>query len=167
MGLSPPCGAGSTNPRLAFSHHGGRYRPGRPPFSSPVCLRCTCMEGFLIRGWDIIFPGWRWLYGPQVLFSTPWGWYRPGDHSFLPRFVGVVNVRKDLLSWDGTLSSQGGAGTFQVGVSTPCSTVSIRGTTVFVPRLLKLHMYGTISDPGMTSYPLPGWRWLYEPQVGV
>ena len=139
----------------------GDYR-FRPRFGGVVY-----MDIFLIWRWDIIFPGWRWLYGPQVLFSTPWGWYRPGDHSFLPRFVGVVNVRKDLLSWDGTLSSQGGAGTFQVGVSTPCSTVSIRGTTVFVPRLLKLHMYGTISDPGMTSYPLPGWRWLYEPQVGV
>ena len=39
------------------------------------------------------------------------------------------------------------------------------GTTVFIPGLLKLSLYGRISDPGMGSYPpwmamalrTPGW----------
>ena len=31
------------------------------------------MEGFLIWEWGLIFPGWRWLYEPQVGVSTPSG----------------------------------------------------------------------------------------------
>ena len=41
----------------------------------------------------------------------------------------------------------------QVWVSTPFGEVSTRGTTVFVPGLLELYMYGRISDPGMRPYP--------------
>ena len=33
------------------------------------------MEEFLIRGWVLIVPGWRWLYENQVGVSTPWGRY--------------------------------------------------------------------------------------------
>ena len=45
---------------LGFPHRAGRYRPGGPPpFSSPVCWSCRCMEGLPIRGWDHIPPGWR------------------------------------------------------------------------------------------------------------
>ena len=62
----------------------GDYR-FRPRFGGVVY-----MEIFLIWRWDIIFPGWRWLYEPQI------------------------------------------------GVSTPCSTVSTRETTVFVPGLVEL-----------------------------
>ena len=29
---------------------------------SPGCRNCTCMEGFLIRGWENILPGVRWFY---------------------------------------------------------------------------------------------------------
>ena len=46
---------------LGFLHLAGRYRPGGPPFTSPICWSCRCMEIFLIRGWDPILPGWRWL----------------------------------------------------------------------------------------------------------
>ena len=28
---------------------------------------------FTIRGWDVILPGWRWLYEPRVGVSTPCG----------------------------------------------------------------------------------------------
>ena len=35
------------------------------------------------------------------------------------------------------------------GVSTPCGAVSTRETTVFVPRLSELQMYGGSCDPGM------------------
>ena len=24
------------------------------------------MEGFMLRGWDLIFPGWHWIYELQV-----------------------------------------------------------------------------------------------------
>ena len=27
----------------------------------------------MIRGWDLILTGWRWLHEPQVGVSTPWG----------------------------------------------------------------------------------------------
>ena len=40
-----------------------------------------------------------------------------------------------------------------VGVSTPCGTVSTRGTTVFVLVVLQLEMHGRISDPRMGPYP--------------
>ena len=71
----------------------------------------------MIRGWDLIFTGWRWPYEPQA------------------------------------------------GVSTSSGAVSTRGTTVFIPGLLKLSLQGRISDPEMCSYPpwmaialrTPGW----------
>ena len=48
------------------------------------------MEAFLVWGWDIIIPWWRWIYEYQVEVSTPWGGgIDPGDHRFRPRFVGV------------------------------------------------------------------------------
>ena len=47
---------------LGFPHRAGRFRPGGSPFSSPRCGRCRCMEGFLIREWDPVLPGWRWVY---------------------------------------------------------------------------------------------------------
>ena len=45
----------------------------------------------MIRGWDLILPGWRWLHKPQAV-------------------IGVVDARNYLLSGDGTLPSPGGAG---------------------------------------------------------
>ena len=29
------------------------------------------MEGFMIRGWDLILPGWHWLCEPRFRASTP------------------------------------------------------------------------------------------------
>ena len=42
---------------LGFPHCAGRSRPGGSQFSSLICRSCKCMEGFLIREWDIILPG--------------------------------------------------------------------------------------------------------------
>ena len=67
--LSSPGVTGFTNPRLGFPHRGGRCRPGRPPFSTPVCRRCKCMEGSMILGFEFILPGWRWPYKP---LKGPW-----------------------------------------------------------------------------------------------
>ena len=35
--------------------------PGDQPFR-PRYGKCRCMEGFLIRVWHLILPGWRWHY---------------------------------------------------------------------------------------------------------
>ena len=35
---------------------------GGPPSSSPVRRSCRYIEGLLIRVWDLIVPGWRWVY---------------------------------------------------------------------------------------------------------
>ena len=58
---------------LGFVDRTGQYRPGGSPVSSPVCWSCRCMEGFIIRGWDLILPGWRCVYEPQVGVATPCG----------------------------------------------------------------------------------------------
>ena len=92
--LSYPSGAGSTNPRLGFPYRAGRYRPGRPPFSSPVgCI-------FEMYG-RISDPG----MGPVGAVSTKSrlefyigvlhhaGRYGPGGSPpFRLRFVGAVDV---------------------------------------------------------------------------
>ena len=98
---------------LRVPHRAGQYRPGGPPFSSPLCWSCRCMEGFLIRGWDLILPGWRWLHEPQPSSNQPVGFvfhtvrrgFDPGDHRFRHRCVGVAGAWKDFSSGDRTLSS--------------------------------------------------------------
>ena len=42
---------------FGFPHHGGRYRPGKKPFSSSVCSSGTCMENFLSGGETLSPPG--------------------------------------------------------------------------------------------------------------
>ena len=90
---------------LGIPHRAGRYRRGGSPFSSPDCWRCKCMEGFLIRGWELILRGCggtstlsrgatlaaRWLHEPQPIRNQPVGlgfphlaWrYRVGGSAFL------------------------------------------------------------------------------------
>ena len=83
------------------SHRARRYRPWGSSFSSLVCWSCTAMEGFLIRGWEFIFP-WCgansalapgatlaacWLHKPRPISNKPVGLgfphragrYRPGS----------------------------------------------------------------------------------------
>ena len=170
--LHEPQPTSSPSVGLEFPHRTGRYRPGGPPFLcfSPVCC-CTCMDGFLIREWDPILPGCRWLYevrAPGWVFHSVRGGIDPRDHRYRPRFDGVVDVWKDSRSGDGTLSFPGGAGsTNPVRVSTPCGGVSALETTVFVPGLLEPNrMYRRILIRGWDLI-LPLWHWLYESQVEV
>ena len=80
-----------------------------------------------------------------------------GDHRFSPRFVGVVDVWKDLFlirGWD--LIPPGWRWLYepQVGVYTPCGAVLIRRAKVFVPGLFEgflIRRWDLI---------LHGWRWL-------
>ena len=58
-------------------------------------------------------------------------------------------ARFNIRGWDHILPGWCWLNEPQVEVSTPCGTVSTRGTTVFIPGLLELKMYGTIHDPGM------------------
>ena len=50
---------------LGSPHTSGRYRPGRCAFTAPGCWSCTCLKGFLTRGWEIILPAVRWFYVPS------------------------------------------------------------------------------------------------------
>ena len=90
------------------------------------------MEGFLIRGWELVLPGCgetstlargaalaaRWLHEPRQSAITQWDWgFRtarggmdPGDLCFRPRGVGVVEVWRDFSSGDKTLFFPGTAG---------------------------------------------------------
>ena len=76
------------------------------------------MEGFLIRGWELILPGCggtsalargatlaaRWLHEPQPIsnqligwvFNTARGGIEPGDLRFRPRVDGVVEIWRDF-----------------------------------------------------------------------
>ena len=83
----------------------GAFRPGGSPFLSPGCRSCKCMEGFLIREWDPVVPGCRWLYirsPANQRWARDWGFHTvrggfdPGDHRFRPEVVRVVKVLKDF-----------------------------------------------------------------------
>ena len=47
VGVSTPCEVVSTRGITVFV---------------PGCRSCKCMEGLMIRGWEPVVPGWRWLY---------------------------------------------------------------------------------------------------------
>ena len=58
----------------------------------------------MIRGWDPILPGCRWLYELPPISDQRRGWgfhtmrggIDPGDHHVRPQLVGEVDVQKDL-----------------------------------------------------------------------
>ena len=100
---------------LGFLHPTGRYRPGGSAFSSPGCWIHRDMEGFLIRGWELILPGCVGTSAlargakrsPRAGSMSPsqsatsqrdWGLHTmrggidPGDLRFRPRVVGVAKV---------------------------------------------------------------------------
>ena len=103
---------------VGFPHRDGRYRPRGSPLSSTESWTCRCIEGFMIRRWDVILPGCgetststrgatppaRWLHESQsssgrwIGVGLPYhaGRYRPGGSPFIPEAVGVVDVWKDL-----------------------------------------------------------------------
>lgn len=114
---------------MGFPHRAARYRPRGSLFSTPCCWSCTCMEGILTRGWDLILPGCggtltlaqgatvaaRRLYEPQpsnhqwmgVGFPYRTGWHRPRGSTFGSRVDGFAHVWRDLCPGDGILSSPG------------------------------------------------------------
>ena len=89
---------------LGFPHPAGQHRPGRSVFSSPSSSSCRDMGGFLVRGWEIILPGFggtsslargatlaaHGLHEPQPIsnhpvgsgFPHPAGRYRLGRSAF-------------------------------------------------------------------------------------
>ena len=144
--------------RLEFPHPAGRYRPGRYVFSSPGCWSCRYIEGFLLRGWELILPGVRWLYvrSPANLrwasgtgVSTSCGLFRPGGPSFSsPGYRScngvagfVIGGWKPILPgvcWLCVRSPANQRPASGVRVSTPCEAVSTRRITAFVPRMSEL-----------------------------
>ena len=106
------------------SHRAGRYRPGGPLLLSPGCWNCKCMKGFMIRGWEYIFPGFgetsaltrgatlavRWLQEPQQFSGQPIavefqhcaGRCRPGGSLFSPPGCWICRCMEDFLlrGWD-------------------------------------------------------------------
>ena len=74
-------------------------------------------------------PGAVELHEPQPIsdqsvglgdFHAVWGGTDPEGHLFRPRFVGVAEVRKNLLSVDGILSSLDAAGSTTPSQSAIC-----------------------------------------------
>ena len=133
------------------------------------------MGEFMIREWDVILPGWRWLCEPRVVVSTPCGAASTrGTTVFVPslfelKMNGRIHDGRDLIvpGWCWLHEPQ-------VVFSTTCGVVSTRGTTLFVPVLLDLDMYGRIYDPVMAPYlprvalalRTPGWR-FHAVGVGI
>ena len=106
---------------LWFTQPAGRYRSGESAFSSQACWSFRYIEGFLIRGWELILPRrggismWaqgetlaaRWLRGPQPIihhpvalgFPHPAGRYGPGGSAFsFPGFCRYEDMER-LLIW--------------------------------------------------------------------
>ena len=79
---------------LGFPHRARRVRPGGSSLSSPGCQICRCMEGFLIRGWEPVVPGWCWSAG--LGFRHRARGFDPGEYRVRPRVAGVVDVWRDF-----------------------------------------------------------------------
>ena len=69
------------------------------------------MQGFMIRGRDLILPGWRWLYEPQVGVSTPFEAVSTrGTNVFIPDSLEFHMYGMIDDAGMGLLSLPGGAG---------------------------------------------------------
>ena len=86
------------------------------------------MEGFPIRGWYLIFPGWRWLYDPKLGIPHRAGRIDRGATVFVPGLKSWT--RGKIYDYQPLISG--------VGASTPFGAVSTGETIVFIPSLLKL-----------------------------
>ena len=128
----------------------GRCRPNRTLFSFTGCWSCRDTVGFMIRTWDPILSGWRWLYGLQpirdrptgLVFSHRAGWCRPEGILFSSPGCRSFSDAEGLLNrgWGpilpgchrSTRPSQSAIGSCDLG-STPCGAVSNRENSIFVP----------------------------------
>ena len=116
------------------------------------------MEGLLVRGWDHIPPGRRWVLALQTSgmdFDIVRGGIDPGDNHVHLRHVGVVDVWKDLLSENCALPFLGVGGRTNWGLNTVRGVID-SGDHRFRPRLVEcvylwmdsLSGGGTLSSPG-------------------
>ena len=116
------------------------------------------MEGFMLRGRDLIIPGCRWLSESEGAVSPP------GTTVFVPSLLELM--WRFFCSGDGTLCFPGAADSQIRRLWFPhCARrYLLRGTTVFVPGLLELWMYGKIigaqigRSPGGAGSTIPS-RW--------
>ena len=117
---------------LGLQHPAGRYRPRGCAFSAPACSCNKDTEQRLIRGWEVILPGYGgtsalargasraapWVHGPSQSSITHWGWgfhtllgsIDAGDLRFRPRVVLVVEIGNSLQYAEGNLSSRKAGG---------------------------------------------------------
>ena len=110
-------------------------------FSSPDCWICRYMEGFLIRGWELILPGCggtsalargatlaaRWLHEPQPISNHPVGLgfphpserYRPGGSAFASPGCWSCRDMEGFLTrgWEFILPGCGGTSAFTRGAT--------------------------------------------------
>ena len=96
------------------------------------------MEGFLMRGWDHIPPGWRWelvVRTPGCGFYTVQGRIDPGDNHIRPQCVGAADVWKDRRSGGCTMSSPGVVGPTKWGFYTVGGGID-PGDHSFIPCFL-------------------------------
>ena len=119
---------------LGFPHRAGRFRPGESTFSSPGCRICRYSEGFLIRRWDPILPGWRWLLSRapanqrsagEVGVPHREGRFRPGASPFSSPGCRICRGLEGLLNrgWEPILPVCGGIVGFPRG-ETPAARAS-------------------------------------------
>ena len=110
------------------------------------------MEAFMIRAWDFILSGWRWLYEPRVGVCIPFvAGYRTGrDTVFAPQLVGSCRFMEGFLirAWELILRGWRWLYEPRVEVSTSCVAVSTRGATVFVRGIMfQSYMHPVLHRP--------------------
>ena len=137
---------------VGFPQHAGRYRPGEPPFSSPVRPSCLWKD-FKSRHGTLFCPGGAGSTNPGQYAIRQWAWgFRtvrggidPGGNRFRIRFVWSCRFMEGFLirergvilpGWRWLYVPQ--VGGFDAVWGTPYGAVSARGITVFVPRILEL-----------------------------
>ena len=88
-----------------------------------------------MRGWDLILPGWRWLYEPQFGVYTPWGAVSTGGLPFsFPVCWGCRRMEGILIrGWDLIPSGWRWLYEPQVGVSTLWGRYRSGGTSFSSP----------------------------------
>ena len=89
------------------------------------------MEGFMLRGRDLIIPGCRWLSESEGAVSPP------GTTVFVPSLL-------ELICGDFSVPGAADSQIRRLWFPHCARRYLLRGTTVFVPGLLELWMYGKI-----------------------
>ena len=95
--------------KLGRPHRARRYRPGAPPFSSPVCWSCRYTEGFMIRRCPPSSLGGAGSTNPKLRFTHRAGRHRPREPPFLSPICGSCRCVEGFAIWGGTMPFPGGA----------------------------------------------------------